>query len=209
MCLQSLCAAGQWSDDVGRSTACTLPCDAGFYCPAGSAVSNPVECGRIDLYCPPGSDVPRTVPAGSYTAGGSPTTRTEAVPCDRGMYCPGDGLPYPCPRGRYGVPTGLSSPACTGACTEGYFCDFNSTSPTQGGGRMLVCCVACASGGRCQQRRVDVCRPVARCCADRWAGRRLRCCGPVLSEAHCRAAASPARLLLGAGICGRKEPLRR
>ena len=47
-----------------------------------------------------------------------------------GYYCGGQGRPRKCGGGRYGAEMGLTSPACSGACEEGYLCDREAeTSP--------------------------------------------------------------------------------
>lgn len=71
-------------------------------------------------------------PAGKFTEGGTnPQTRTQAVSCPAGYYCPGDGLRYPCPLGRYGSTTGLSTRMCSGLCAAGYLCEEGSVRATQ------------------------------------------------------------------------------
>jgi hypothetical protein len=47
----------------------------------------------------------------------------------------------PCPSGRYGNSTTLTSPACSGLCTEGYYCPPKSSTPTQYecGGPHVIC----------------------------------------------------------------------
>ena len=52
------------------------------------------------------------------------------VQCPPGAYCTG-GLLSVCPRGVFGNTSSLSTPLCSGPCSEGYFCPSNSTSPTQ------------------------------------------------------------------------------
>lgn len=46
--------------------------------------------------------------------------------CEKGHYCPGDGKQHPCPAGTYGKVRGLKNAACSGKCSNGYFCEAGS-----------------------------------------------------------------------------------
>ena len=72
------------------------------------------------------------------------TTRTLSKPeiqssCPATKYCQGgscgdsscDGSQHECPAGRYGSVTGLSSSACSGECSAGFFCPQGSRWPTE------------------------------------------------------------------------------
>ena len=61
--------------------------------------------------------------------------------CEAGYYCAADGIKRMCPRGFYGATEGLSSPQCSGACDQGYYCPEHSTSPqeVQCGGHAFFC----------------------------------------------------------------------
>lgn len=51
--------------------------------------------------------------------------------CPTGHYCPaGSASPTSCPPGTYGATQGLSTSACSGQCSLGYFCLLGSTSAT-------------------------------------------------------------------------------
>jgi hypothetical protein len=50
---------------------CSGPCTAGYYCLQQSVIPAQFECGGVGFYCPTGSSGPRSVPAGSYSIGGS------------------------------------------------------------------------------------------------------------------------------------------
>jgi sugar lactone lactonase YvrE len=64
-------------------------------------------------------------PASYYCSSGAP------VLCPTGSYCPlGSVNPTPCPAGTFGNASGLSSAACSGACTSapGFYCPAGSTA---------------------------------------------------------------------------------
>ena len=44
-----------------HEAACSGPCDAGYYCPAGSSWPTQRECGGPNKYCPVGSGAPLAV----------------------------------------------------------------------------------------------------------------------------------------------------
>ena len=62
------CAAGLYGSTYGLSTPrCSGPCAAGYFCPEGSVVPDPVPCGGADRYCPAGSAAPLPVDSGYYS----------------------------------------------------------------------------------------------------------------------------------------------
>ena len=81
------CSAGSFAAANG-STSCS-PCDAGYYCPAGSV--SQIECGGEDVYCPERSGEPIPVPVGMYSApvDAGVAVRWQALPCAAGQYCVG------------------------------------------------------------------------------------------------------------------------
>jgi hypothetical protein len=100
-------------------------CNAGGYCPLGSAAA--VPCGPDTKYCPAGSAAPLDAGPGYYTEGvvGS---RSSAVQCAPGTYCPGDGLAHDCPPGTFGAQPGLQDAGCSGQCNDGVLCEAQSVS---------------------------------------------------------------------------------
>ena len=119
-------------------------------CGPGSTSPRAVACGGARFYCPEGSSTVRVVAVGNYTVGGDgPTTRSAQARCPdpseassngSSWYCEGDGLMRQCPGGVYGDVGGLSSSACSGVCSAGYFCPAGSVSGTA---------VACGGMDRC------------------------------------------------------------
>lgn len=125
------CPAGRFGGLTGESSSqCAGQCDAGYYCPAGSAHAQARACGAgLDIpqsvFCGPGSPAPTTAPPGMYTFGGTKMSRTDVAACPPGSFCE-HGLQAPCPAGRWAAQAGSSSPACESACRAGYFCPRGS-----------------------------------------------------------------------------------
>lgn len=133
---------GRYGAESGLSSAlCSGPCTAGYYCPAGSIVSTPEECGSNSVYCPEGSFQPTAVSQGYYTSGGTPFTRTHQLKCEKGFFCTERGEKHGCIAGSYGDSDGLFN-ACSGPspppfpcssssgfCEPGFYCPVNSTNP--------------------------------------------------------------------------------
>ncbi len=67
---------------------------------------------------------------GYYSTGGpaSGAAQTSEVECAPGSWCAG-GVSALCPAGVYGDAPGASTPACAGACSDGYVCGAGSTAP--------------------------------------------------------------------------------
>jgi len=131
------CLAGYCGYSQASTPQCSQPCTPGYYCPTGSECPSVVgelrtkaafECGGNNVYCQSGSQTPVPVPDGSYSIGGSSTTRTGIVDCERGYYCTG-GVRQPCPAGKYGPSIRLTSQSGCLNCNAGYFCDLGSISP--------------------------------------------------------------------------------
>ncbi|CAH1793634.1 unnamed protein product [Owenia fusiformis] len=74
-----MCAQGFYCRDMGQ-TAPTGSCDAGYYCPVGSTVPNPVDtiC-PTGTFCPQGSGAPTACPAGYYCPKGKPSASTNIL----------------------------------------------------------------------------------------------------------------------------------
>ena len=68
----------------------------------------PCPVGHI---CPLGSAYPEKCPIGTYNALAKKTLSTHCLPCDRGYY---------------GETTGLSVSTCTGKCSAGFYCSYDS-----------------------------------------------------------------------------------
>eukprot|EP00347_Sterkiella_histriomuscorum_P024400 403331247 len=120
--------------DLYRSYYCTGSIRTRQYCPAGT-FNNIDRSSTIDDCepCPPGYYCPNdaalkkilTCPEGYYCIQGS----AAGVTCPIGFYCPsGSNTPIPCSAGMYCGTTGLISPS--GKCTAGYYCTYESVSPT-------------------------------------------------------------------------------
>lgn len=121
------CPAGVYGRESGlRSSMCSAPCPAGYFCPP--AIATPLECGATNVYCPLGSASPIAVPRGFYSLGSSVKTRAAVARCPAGSFCL-SGTRSACPAGIYGASEGLSTPACSGACPSGHYCPEQSKAP--------------------------------------------------------------------------------
>ena len=129
------CPAGTYNPASGmRNASACLPCTPGLYC---SSPGQAVESGpcNASFYCLAGSVSPRPgasrCPMGSYCPSGSPLP----VPCDAGHYCSSIGLSNvsgPCDAGYYCNGSSVSQrPAdTTGAvCPRGAYCPQGSPLP--------------------------------------------------------------------------------
>ena len=106
------CAGGTFASDVGRSTPCTAPCVAGYYCPPGSSsgTNNLTACTAVTSYCPAGSPSPVTVTVGYYSiasSDGAGVYVAQAV-CVAGTYCVA-GVQLPCLPGHSCSVDGMSA----------------------------------------------------------------------------------------------------
>jgi hypothetical protein len=111
----SLDFPGRYGAEFGLSSPlCSGPCEAGYYCPQGSTIAAPEECGSSSVYCPEGSFQPMAVTKGYYSAGGSASTRTHQLQCEKGFYCTERGEKQPCAIGSYGDAEGLFN-TCSGS----------------------------------------------------------------------------------------------
>jgi hypothetical protein len=104
-----------------------------FVCPIGFFCASPY----VAAPCPPGTygdAYSLTTPlcsgpceVGHFCTAGS--TNATARLCPVGSFCEaGSGAPTPCPSGTFGAFPGLKTPACSGACSAGYYCPRGSTS---------------------------------------------------------------------------------
>ena len=142
------CVAGYYCP-AGSSNVYQNNCPPGSYCPQGA--SAPIACTTAGYYCPLFASSPTQYicAGGYYGSGSSLTSSTCTGACNAGYYCPSgstspnqyicpaghycpatSSTPIPCAGGTYGVSQGLSSNACTGTCTAGYFCPAGSSSST-------------------------------------------------------------------------------
>lgn len=125
------CPAGTFGSSTGlKASVCSGKCVAGYYCLEGSTSGTQNTCGSVTKYCPEGASAPLSVRAGYYTDGGTLTTRTSEVLCPLGSYCEGDGYFKQCGAGLYGSVGGLSTPSCSGQCSEGFYCPMGSINAT-------------------------------------------------------------------------------
>lgn len=163
------CPAGTYGDTVNTTNSiCSGPCEAGYYCAAGSisatqsqcptgfyctvGTPNPVVC-PVGAYCPFGSAQPLKCPPGTSTQYTQSGAITDCQSCPAGYYCDNTSIsPIPCPLGTY-CPTRSSSPRL---CTAGNYCDTIGMSiPTQcpagtynskTGSKTMADCISCGGG---------------------------------------------------------------
>jgi hypothetical protein len=102
------CRAGRYGTATAMTTsACSGPCIAGYYCPAGSTG----EYGN------------------TATTATAATNATPSTKCPPGHYCPtGTGSPIPCAAGTFGNATAGATTPCTSACPAGKYCCPGTTS---------------------------------------------------------------------------------
>ena len=137
-----LCAAG-WFCFGGSSTAAPngkdeggSPCEAGQYCPAGSADALPCPGG---YYC---DSSQLSEPTGGCTAGyyctlgaksSTPTDGFSGNICPPGNYCPVNSTaPTKCPIGTFSNASGNSDVSDCQDCSLGYFCENNGLTKPSG-----------------------------------------------------------------------------
>ena len=112
-------------------------------------LADPIGSAGAYHYCPLGSAAPVPVTKGYYTVDGEVTLRANQTICEPGFYCQ-KGIRIACPRGTYGSVYGLTNTdaeegrngsalfgfqssthyQCNGLCDPGYYCPYNSSSPT-------------------------------------------------------------------------------
>lgn len=157
---------------TGGETQTMLDCDAGFFCPNGTAFAK-------QFPCLPGSWSSSTsladaseceiCPKGKYCAGGKSFIDGN---CSAGYYCPlGTASPtkFPCPSGTYTSKTWLFEPSQCDDCPPGYYCPAGSVDPipckpgsytslnkTQsvGPGTAWPSCITCPAGYFCVEGEV-------------------------------------------------------
>ena len=163
-----LCASGAYGLSQGLSTpGCTGPCNAGYYCPAGSTSATAVPCPPGTYAAVRGSNSSACqglVRAGYFSTGGA------VSPTD-----------IACPPGRYGATPGATDEACSGPCAAGYYCDGAATSPTQQacplgrfgsvqGASSSACTDACAAGTYGPLSAANASSDCVRCPAGSYSG---------------------------------------
>lgn len=128
--VRKLCDFGYWGDLFGMNVStCVGQCAPGHYCPEGSISPTEVQCGDANKYCPgEGNFKPTLVDKGYYSVGGNQSTREDQMRTPPGSFSE-NGILYACPAGRYGSESGMSSSACSGLCSRGYYCPAGSISP--------------------------------------------------------------------------------
>ena len=114
--IATICTAGTLTKKATNSTTWGSATASGLTAKAGRYV-NGTTCSACS--------------AGTYTS--SATTKTSCTPAAAGYYVSGTEATSQtaCPAGTYGSTTGLTSSACSGKCTAGYYCPAASTSATQ------------------------------------------------------------------------------
>lgn len=122
------CLGGYWGGSPGASIpTCSGTCGGGFYCPPGSITYMTFACPLAGaLYCPPGSVIPVAVQPGYYRS----EDRASVSPCPTGSFCI-NATTFACPGGTFGATLGLTSPACSGNATAGYYTLSGATFATQ------------------------------------------------------------------------------
>lgn len=74
------CPEGRYGVREGETDpGCSGPCDAGYFCEAGSPNPKQYECGSPDVYCPEGSSEPHPVFTGYYTVRVVPDATVETT----------------------------------------------------------------------------------------------------------------------------------
>lgn len=121
------CPAGRYNPSAGSTSiaACVL-CDAGFYCNATGLAAPTGRCSA-GFTCPPGAvtGVEAPVPAGAFAVAGS----VNYTLCPPGSYqsAPAQGACALSPPGFAAPAFGTVIPV---ACTPGFYCPRNTTSPS-------------------------------------------------------------------------------
>ena len=173
------CPGGYYCDGIGRTSPRDI-CDAGFFCrekaytsaPPTGATGGVCEAGG---YCPPGSAFPTACPVGKYSKSKGAKTEFDCIPCDPGFFCAGSsssnaseqcaagyyctggsGTPtqYETSEGHYTLagafkeepcPPGKYQPARRSAecllCPQGYYCNGTGT----------VSAIICPKGSYCPE----------------------------------------------------------
>ncbi|KDO27716.1 hypothetical protein SPRG_22196, partial [Saprolegnia parasitica CBS 223.65] len=123
------CLPGMYCDGTALTNP-SGPCDAGFYCTAGSYTSAPSGSAGTSGngqggqyigglcqkggYCPLGSSTSLPCPAGTFNNATGAQSFSDCTNCPPGYYCQSLGLSLP-----------------TDVCAAGYFCVSGATTPTQ------------------------------------------------------------------------------
>ena len=118
----TICPQGRYCSQAGLSAPDGL-CDPGYTCGSGS--TSPAPPTRRNLqgtsgvcpaggYCEQGSKYATRCPPGTYNPLPGQDQATDCRGCDDGNYC-----------------IGTVDPTTSGLCTAGYYCNSNSTAPTQ------------------------------------------------------------------------------
>ena len=150
--MATTCPAGKYCMNYASSLI-TDQCEAGYYCPAGQLISNPITylCPP-GSYCPQGSILPIPCPSGTSSPSKGASALSDCQPCKAGSVCASQGLngaQSNCASGFY-CPAGISSPNPTAyLCEAGYMCPAGSTyqqvclpgtyQPGRGAKTCLVC----------------------------------------------------------------------
>lgn len=131
--MKSPCPPGRYGCSGHESNPlCSGPCDAGYYCTAGSDSKQQFACGSgfplapASVYCLSNSSGPTLCGPGNYTYGGlTAASMVNEKVCEKGSYC-SLGVMAPCPIGRFGNERGLTSEECSGDCLDGCYCKQGS-----------------------------------------------------------------------------------
>lgn len=125
--VKSPCSDGYYGGLAESRATCTGPCTAGYFCFGGSISPTQHVCVVQGLnYCPTGSSQPLLPGAGWIAT----DDMTASELCAMGSYCVG-GIASSCLAGQYGSARGMVAAACSGPCSQGYYCPAGSTRATQ------------------------------------------------------------------------------
>ena len=135
----STCHAGFYCEiPEGSNTSVEVPCDEGYYCPAGQSAST-FRCPP-GYFCPAGASEPTPCDPSYFQPLTLQTSDSSCTTCPSGYFCPEAGMATPevCPRGHY---CGIGSVSPT-SCPAGTFSKF----PGQGS---INTCAQCEAGTSC------------------------------------------------------------
>ena len=131
----SVCAPGSFTGGGTNTTRtfCSV-CPAGYSCDGRSAK---VPCGVDGRYSAAGALACSTCSPGSYTDGGTGSTRTSCTTCPAGFECPGGSAKDQCPCGQF---SSAGAATCTVSCPDGRYGVTSDGAAT---------CAVCPPGSRC------------------------------------------------------------
>ena len=125
------CTGGYICPESGSTTATFQECPPGEYSVSASPACSKCSAGRYGTGKSSTSACSGECPPGTYSAAGQESC-TLCAPGSYGRNKGQSSCTGICEPGRYGSGlTPATSSLCDGPCTEGYYCNWGSTSPTQ------------------------------------------------------------------------------